>query len=193
MFICPTPNYCANELLKIVEKFAPSWLNVVSDIGAQLMPDETKNIFISHIHEDDDGLPKLRELLGRSGVVIRDGSINSDKPNNAEAENYIKYDIIAPRIRWCSTLVVYISPKTKDSWWVNWEIEFAQREGKRIVGVWERGSNGCDVPDALKDHYDALVGWHGDSIADAILGDKDKSEFPNGAPTPNRPIKRHPC
>ena len=27
------------------------------------MPDEIKNVFISHIHEDDEGLPKLKDLV----------------------------------------------------------------------------------------------------------------------------------
>lgn len=32
-----------------------------------------KNIFISHIHEDDALLPKLKELLARQDVEVRNG------------------------------------------------------------------------------------------------------------------------
>ena len=103
------------------------------------MADETKNVFISHIHEDDEGLAKLKELLKNNGLTIKDYSINAENPNNANSEEYIKSQILAPRIQQCSTLVVYITPDTKDSEYVNWEIEYAQSKDKRIVGVWAQG------------------------------------------------------
>ena len=112
------------------------------------MADETKNVFISHIHEDDDGLGKLKDLLKCKGLTIRDYSINADNPNNAKSEDYIKSEILAPRIQQSSTLVVYITPETKTSEYVNWEIEYAQSKDKRIVGVGAQGGNGCEVPEA---------------------------------------------
>lgn len=107
---------------------------------------QTKNVFVSHVHEDDAGLADLRALLKNNGMAIRDYSINSDNPNNAHSEDYIKTQILAPRIRDCGTLIVYITPQTKDSHYVNWEIEYAEKEGKRIVGVWAHGEKGCDIP-----------------------------------------------
>src|SRR5438132_11536692 len=98
------------------------------------MPD-TKNIFISHVHEDDAALPALKDLIARAGKEVRDGSINSDKPNQAQSEEYIKREILAPRIQWASTLVVLISHDTAQSWWVNWEIKYAVELGKSVVGV----------------------------------------------------------
>ena len=112
------------------------------------MPNETRNVFISHVHEDDAGLADLKQLLKRSGMTVRDYSIRSDNPNNAHADDYIRYDILAPRIRQCSVLVVYISPDTRWSEWVNWEIEYAHKLGKRIVGAYEHGAAGCEVPEA---------------------------------------------
>ena len=53
------------------------------------MTGDTKNVFISHVHEDDSGLAKLKELLAKKGMTIRDSSINSEKPNNATSEAYI--------------------------------------------------------------------------------------------------------
>ena len=54
---------------------------------------DTKNVFIAHVHEDDDLLPKLKELITKAGMEVRDGSINSDKPNEAESREYIKSGI----------------------------------------------------------------------------------------------------
>ena len=99
------------------------------------MADEIKNVFISHVHEDDDGLAKFKDLVAKGGLTVRDSSINKTNPNDAKNPDYIKSQILAPQIQWASTLVVYITPKTKDSEWVNWEIEYAAKLGKRIVGV----------------------------------------------------------
>ena len=157
------------------------------------MNNDTRNIFISHIHEDDQGLGRLKTLLRAHGMTIRDYSINADNPNDAHSEEYIKSEILAPRIRQSSTLVVYISPETRESHYVNWEIEYAMKLAKRIVGVWANGERGCEVPDALKDYADAVVGWTGNSIIDAING--ETNEWRNPDETQNRPheIMRYSC
>jgi ribonuclease BN (tRNA processing enzyme) len=154
---------------------------------------QIKNIFISHIHEDDAGLAKLKELLAKNGMDVRDSSINSSKPNEAKSEDYIKSKILAPQIQWAGTLVVYVSPQTKDSKWVNWEIEYAAQQGKRIVGVWEHGSQDCEIPEALSEYGDAMVGWNGSSIIDAIDSEKDTWEKPDGESSASVSLKRHPC
>lgn len=157
------------------------------------MADEVKNVFISHIHEDDAGLGKLKDLLKKSGLEARDYSINADKPNNAKSEDYIKSQILAPQIDACSTLVVYISPDTKDSKYVDWEIKYAAENEKRIVGVWEHGHSGCEMPTRLGDCADAIVGWNGGKLIDAITGKYDGCEAPDGSEFDRRDIKRHPC
>lgn len=157
------------------------------------MATQSKNVFISHIHEDDDGLGKLKELLASKGLDIRDGSIHSEKPNNAKSEDYIKSEILRPRIEWASTMVVYVTPETCGSDWVNWEIEQAHEMGKRIVGVWAHGMKDCEIPLALEEYADAMVGWCGDSIVDAIVCDEDVWEKPDGEACEPRPIKRHCC
>jgi hypothetical protein len=157
------------------------------------MADEIKNVFISHVHEDDDGLAALKELIQKGGLTVRDSSINSSKPNEAKDPEYIKSQILAPQIQWASTLLVYITPKTKDSPWVNWEIEYAEKEGKTIVGVYARGANECDVPEALEKYANDVRGWHSDGIVDAILGKTNEWHLPSGELRPPRPIKRFGC
>ena len=157
------------------------------------MANETKNIFISHIHEDDEGLSNLKSLLRDNGMNVRDYSISSDNPNNARSEDYIKTQILAPRIQISSTLVVYISPETKNSNYVNWEIEYAQKKDKRIIGVWAYGENGCEVPEELEKYADAVVGWKGNRIIDAIDGKIDGWQNPDGTNLSPRDIERYSC
>lgn len=153
---------------------------------------KTKNVFISHIHEDDHGLKKLKNLLAPKGMDVRDSSIHTEKFNNAKDPDYIKTGILAPAINWAGVFICYVSEKTKDSEWVNWEIEYAAKQGKRIVGVWGHGEKDCELPAALSEYADAMVGWQGSPIIDAVEG-KDTWERPDGTQCSTVPLKRHPC
>ena len=133
------------------------------------MPDK-KNIFISHVHEDDKLLPKLKTLISKAGMEVRDGSINSDKPNAASNATYIKREILAPRIQWASSLVVLITHGTAQSDWVNWEIKHAIEQGKNVVGVYAQGATDADIPEELAKHAAAIVGWQSGRVVDAING-----------------------
>lgn len=157
------------------------------------MNGQNRNIFISHKHEDDDGLKDLKSLVKRHGMTWRDYSITKDNPNNAHNPDYIKSQILAPRIRQAGCLVVYVSKKTKNSDWVEWEIEYAHKQGKRIVGVWERGARDCDLPEALERYGNAIVGWNGESIIDAINGKANTWYNQDGSKQGYRNIKRYSC
>ena len=156
------------------------------------MNKELKNVFISHVHEDDEGIDDLRNLIKKKGMEIRNSSITSDKPNNASSPDYIK-SILRPHIEWASIVLVYISPETKDSIWVNWEIEEAHKREKIIIGVYQRGASGCEIPEALDAYADAVVEWNADKIINAINGECRDIETPNGTPRARRDISRHPC
>lgn len=49
---------------------------------------KTRNVFISHVHKDDHGLQKLKDLLAPKGLDVRDSSIHTGKFNNATDEHY---------------------------------------------------------------------------------------------------------
>ena len=126
-------------------------------------------------------------------MTVRDSSINSSNPNEAKDPDYIKSQILAPQIQWASTLLVYMTPKTKDSEWVNWEIEYAHKERKRIVGVYAHGANECDVPEALEKYADDVRGWNSDGVVDAIVGKTNEWHQPSGDLRGLRPINRYGC
>src|SRR4051794_16451696 len=130
------------------------------------------NVFISHRHEDDAHIGSLCELLAGKDVTIRNASITSDEPNNATNEAYIKSQVLAPNINWAGKVIVLITPDTKNHPWVDWEIEYAEKRGKEIIGVWAPGSAGCDVPLPLEQHADSLVGWNSASIIRALNGER---------------------
>jgi len=157
---------------------------------------DTKNVFISHVHEDDALVPNLKQLIERAGMVVRNGSVTRDRPNDAQNVEYIQRDILKPRIEWASTLLVLITPDTAGSWWVNWEIRCAVQLGKRVVGVFAQGATDADIPDELGRCGDAaIVGWQGHRVVDAINGDIAEWDDPqSGRPRgPEWRIQRYKC
>lgn len=145
------------------------------------MEDKTKNIFVSHQHNDADKIEVLKSLIGKHGINMRDSSIYESKiKNNATNEQYIKYELIKPQISWAGTVVVLIGKDTAKSDYVNWEIKTAGEMGKRIVGVYLQGAKEGDVPEELNEYGHALVGWNGDKIVRAIGGEDMDWEKPDG-------------
>jgi len=128
-----------------------------------------KNVFISHYGQDDEHVGNMKNLLDNSGYTLKNSSIDSTKPNQANNTDYIK-TLLRDRIRWAGCVVVLIGPQTCTRPWVNWEIEQAAKQGTRIIGVYINGASDSDVPDSFEKYGDALVGWTGNKIIDAIEG-----------------------
>jgi hypothetical protein len=157
------------------------------------MADDVVNVFISHRHADDAKVGKLKELLAKHGCLARDSSITKDSPNRAKDPDYIMNSILKPAIDWASTLIVIVSPKTHEHDWVNREIEYANSQDKTIVGVWAPGAADSDLPEMLDKYADAVVGWQGEKILDAIDGKTNVAETAAGAVRADRAIVRHNC
>ncbi|GAB3077583.1 hypothetical protein GCM10027053_47560 [Intrasporangium mesophilum] len=150
------------------------------------------NVFISHRHEDDALVGRLKELLAKNGAEVRNSSVTREKFNNAKSEAYIK-QMLADLIGWAGKMIVIISPDTKNHEWVSWEIEYANRfPDKRIIGVWAPGASGVDMPAELDAYADAVVGWNAEAIIDALNG-ADNWQGPDGENVPPRSIKRLSC
>lgn len=154
---------------------------------------DKNRIFVSHIHEDDKQIAEMRKLLADHGHEMQASSVDSTNPNDAHDDDYIKTAILAPKINWAGTMVVLISPGTKDSKWVDWEIEYAQKKGMRIVGVWTTGAAECDVPEALAQYADAVVGWQADRIEAAISGTLNNWTGSNGRSRNRQEIRQYGC
>lgn len=154
---------------------------------------DTRDIFVSHIHEDEKHIERTKALLDEQGFRVRDSSITSETPNKGKDPDYIKHQIIAPQIDWASVVLVLISPGMRDSQYVDFEIEYANRHDKRIVGVWTHGAANSDVPKALEKYADAVVAWRGEAIKEAICGEKSGWETTEGRPRESLAITRHGC
>lgn len=150
------------------------------------MGNSARNVFISHYNKDEEHIGNLKKLIGdKEGIMLRNYSIDSNSPNNATNEEYIK-KLLREKIANSGTVVVLIGPETHTRYWINWEIEIANKLGKRIVGVYVNGASDSDVPENFEQYGDALVGWRADKIMNAIDGDLNNMETSTGE---NRPQK----
>src|ERR1017187_1295152 len=143
-----------------------------------------RHVFISHHHADDAEVDKLTELLTRSGHDIRNGSSRAKAANERRLDRGQVKDetirrLLRMKISWASTVVVLIGKDTHKRPWVDWEIEQAHKQGKRIVGVSMRGGTAADKPAALERLATTIVGWNTDSIIAAIDGTETENLFQN--------------
>lgn len=155
----------------------------------KIMSSETnrKHVFISHHHADDGAVDKLTSLLKRNGHDIRNSSIRAKPANQARLDKgLVKPEVIRRLLRrkisWAGTVVVLIGKDTHTRPWVDWEINRANEQNKRIVGVYERGGTQADVPVPLSKYASAIVGWNSKSIIDAVDGTQNPFEEPDCTP-----------
>jgi hypothetical protein len=136
---------------------------------------ERRHLFISHHHKDDTLVDNFVSLLGKKGWDVRNSSIRA-KPANQERidKGLVKPEtirrLLRMKISWASTVVVLVGSETHARPWVNWEIDQAHAQGKRIVGVFEHGGKDADLPASLQKYASSIVAWHSESIQRAIDG-----------------------
>lgn len=145
-----------------------------------------KHVFISHHHADDAEVSNLTSLLSHQGYDIRNSSIRAKPANQRRLEQGLVKDetirrLLRMKISWAGCVVVLIGKQTHTRKWVNWEIEQANKQNKRIVGVYLRGGTDADIPPAFEKYGSALVGWNSDSIIAAIDGTANPFQNPDGS------------
>ena len=150
---------------------------------------ETRNLFISHHHADDEHIDKLKNILANRDFNFRNSSIRA-KPKNQERldRNQVSDEtirrLLRRKISWAGVVVVLIGKETHQRPWVDWEIAEAKKQGKRIVGIYIRGGTEADKPANLENYGSAIVAWDSNSIIAAIEGTENTFENPDGTQRP---------
>ncbi len=156
-----------------------------------------RHLFISHHHQDDAEVSNLTNMLANNGYDVRNSSVRMKPANQRKMEEgrvpkETIERLLRMKISWASTVVVLVGKDTHTRPWVNWEIDKANEQGKRIVGVFVRGGTEADIPASLEKYGSAIVNWNTDSIMKAIDGENDfknpEGEFRKG-PNPGKVIE----
>ena len=130
------------------------WLSLIYLIVAKGIKNKKRVVLISTI---------AIILIGFMSVIFIKFSNN---------EEYIK-KLIRPQIDWAGTVIVLIGKNTSKSDYVNWEIEYAAKKGRRIVGVYLPGESESKLPDAFNKYGNSLQKWSGESIISGINGNDE--------------------
>ncbi len=154
-----------------------------------------RHVFISHHHKDDADVNNLTSLLARGGYDIRNSSIRAKPANQRRLDKGMVNDetirrLLRMKISWAGTVVVLIGKETHTRPWVNWEIEQANKQGKRIVGIYVQGGTEADKPAALEKYASTIVAWNTESIIRAIDGTTNDFQNSDGSPrvAPTSPV-----
>ncbi len=125
------------------------------------------NVFISFAAEDLTDVNMLRAQAKNENSDIEFNDWSLKKPFDSKDAEYVKRGI-RERIRQCSVTVVYISEKTADSKWVNWEIRETIALGKGVVAMYKGDRPPSRLPKAISENKVPVVPWNQKALAVAI-------------------------
>lgn len=128
---------------------------------------EKCNVFISFVSEDLNEVNMLRGQAKNENSDIEFNDWSLKEPFDSEKAEYIKRGI-RERIRQCSVTVVYVSDKTADSKWVDWEIRESIAMGKGVVAMHKGYSPPARLPKAATENKVPVVPWNQKELAKAI-------------------------
>jgi len=158
--------------------------------------DKTHNVFISHHGEDDEHLQRLKRRLYDAGYTIRNSSVDSTKHRPVRPSDEVIARYLRKGISWAGTFICLLGEETHTRDWVDFEIEQAHIQGKRIVGIYLHGcSNNVELPSNYKKYGGITIGWNSlDKLGDAMAGKQMPVESPGGNPRiPIFSVKRIKC
>lgn len=128
---------------------------------------EKRNVFLSFDSED---LAEVNLLRGQaknenSDIEFNDWSLK--EPFDSKDAEYIKRGI-RERIRQSSVTVVYVTNRTAQSRWVDWEIRESIAMGKGVVAMYKGDAPPTSLPPAITEHKIPLVPWNQRELSKAI-------------------------
>jgi len=125
------------------------------------------NVFISFASEDLNDVNMLRAQAKNQNSDIEFNDWSVREPFDSKEADYIRRGI-RERIRQCSVTIVYVSDKTSDSKWVDWEIKESIALGKGVVAMYRGDKPPSILPKAITDNKVPVVPWNQRELAEAI-------------------------
>ncbi len=160
---------------------------------------QRRHLFISHRFVDDSSVTNLTNMLSQSGWDIRNSSVrlrqaNEQRRLRGEIPERTLQRLLRMKVSWAQTVVVVVGKTTHQSKWVDYEIQQANKQGKRIVGIYARGEQDAELPESLEKYASSIVAWNTTSIREAIDDGEVRFETPDGnIRPPTNEVARRNC
>lgn len=128
----------------------------------------TRRIFISYEGSDRMKAKGFRLLRWNENVDVEFYDRHLLDPVDSSNDEYIQ-QCIRDQMRGTSTTVVLVGENTKDSDWVDYEIERSLKEGNGLVAIKvDDDISDEDVPNKLKENGAEIIDWDPDEFDGAI-------------------------
>lgn len=128
------------------------------------------NIFISHSWNYGDHYKRLIELLNEASYFsFSDYSVPKDDPIHDAPTSQELYKAIKRQMSFASVVLILAGVYASYSRWIDKEIKIAKEEfyiSKKVLAIEPWGSE--KTSRHVKENADKIVGWNGQSIANAI-------------------------
>lgn len=124
----------------------------------------TYSVFICHDWEYSDDYSRICQFLdAANNFDWENRSVPEHDPldTNDELEKNLR-----DQIRPANVMLVLAGMYSARSGWMDWEMAFARRLGKPIIGIIPWGNE--RLPQVVQDNADEMVGWNTSTIVDAI-------------------------
>jgi hypothetical protein len=128
----------------------------------------TRRVFISYEGSDRMKAKGFRLLRWNNNVDVSFHDRHLLDPVDSTNDDYIR-SCIRDEMKGTSVTVVMVGENTKDSDWVDYEIERSLKEGNGLVAIKvDDDISDEDVPDKLKENGAEIVDWDPDEFDDTI-------------------------
>lgn len=126
----------------------------------------TYNLFISHAWGYNASYVRLVRMLRKAPYFnFRNFSVPSHRGLIARTNRELKQELY-DQIRPVHVAIILAGMYATYSYWIQEEIDLAERLGKPILGIYPWGSQ--RAPRSVQEAADLMVGWNTASIVDAI-------------------------
>jgi hypothetical protein len=125
--------------------------------------------FISYSFASVPGYVGLLDMFERQGLAVANRSVPAWSPLDATGPEL--ESALENRIRAASRVIVLVTDDLHKSPCVRFEIDTARKHRKPIIAVYPNGRFGQPMPRALGDGLYRAIGWRGNALEKAILGD----------------------
>jgi hypothetical protein len=123
----------------------------------------TYKVFISHAWHRSSDYHRIVRFLDEAGNFRWvDLSVPEHAPLSAAD---LAYEI-RNQLRPSDVFLIVAGMYSAHSEWIEFEVSFARRIGRPIIGIWKRGS--VRLPSIVERSATEVVGWNGNSIVRAI-------------------------
>ncbi len=132
--------------------------------GARQMP---RGVFISFQHDDLDQAKGFALLQWNKNIDFNFRGRHLLSPVDSENDSYIRQKI-REMMRGTSVTVVLIGDHTKDSEWVEFEVQESIARRNAVVGIRLKDHDNTTIPDVLKQNNCKVINWNPAIFSDVV-------------------------